>query len=54
MKKRSDTWAQMCAALGTEKPKRRRPPQKPWRGGLADLAAYGRKGLAKMQESKHG
>ena len=53
MKKR-DTWAQMCASLGTEKPKRPRREQKPWSGGLADLAAYGRKGLAKMQEAKHG
>ena len=52
--KKQTAWAQMCAALGTEKPKRRRQPQKPWRGGLADLATYGRKGLTKLQEAKHG
>lgn len=47
-------WTQMCAALCTEKPKRPRRAQKPWRGGLADVAAYGRKGLQKIQERERG
>ena len=47
-------WAQMCSALYTEKPKRTKRPQKPWRGSLADVAAYGRKGLQKIQERERG
>ena len=55
---KSRALGQMAALLtkpaAPKKPKRPRREQKPWRGGLADLAAYGRKGLTKMQEAKHG
>lgn len=47
-------WTQMCTALCTEKPKRTKRAQKPWRGGLADVAAYGKRGLQKIQEREHG
>lgn len=48
-------WGQMCDALRGKKdrPAKRRP-KSDWSGSLSDVAAYGRKGLRKMQGVKHG
>ena len=48
-------WGQMCDALRGKKdrPVKRRT-KSDWSGSLSEVAAYGRKGLRKMQEVKNG